>query len=302
MWYKNVIFLFSFIVFFSCENAQEDILESPHPNATIEIKPTPKKPVSLGQFPRDNIKDRLASKIEEKEDLFVHVFVPLCDNEHQGIVPVNKTLGDGFNPRSNLYWGALYGIKTHFKKHRDWELIHAEKDVKEEIILERAVFQKQQNGQNIYLIADAYRGDKMKYCLLDYMNSISGNTKENISIDNKNISIYGNADLMVFNGHNGLMDMTIPFIENKDGIQKDAIAIACASHGYFTSQLEYAGGYPILMTTNLLAPEAYVLENVISEWANGSNGTLVADAAGTAYNEYQNCGYKGARRLFKSGW
>jgi len=91
----------------------------------------------------------------------------------------------------------------------------------------------------------------------------------------------------------------VPFAGER---HKDIMAIACASHGFFTDHLKYAGGYPILMTTNLLAPEAYVLENVISEWARGAEGKSVADAAGRAYNEYQNCGYKGARRLFKSGW
>ncbi len=33
----------------------------------------------------------------------IHVFVALCDNEHQGIVPVPKTLGDGKDACNNLY-------------------------------------------------------------------------------------------------------------------------------------------------------------------------------------------------------
>gem|GEM_PF-2135803 len=36
----------------------------------------------------------------------IHVCVALCDNEHQGIVPVPKTLGDGHDPANNLYWAA----------------------------------------------------------------------------------------------------------------------------------------------------------------------------------------------------
>ena len=36
----------------------------------------------------------------------VHVFVALCDNRHQGIVPVRAELGNGQDPRTNLYWGA----------------------------------------------------------------------------------------------------------------------------------------------------------------------------------------------------
>lgn len=290
------------MVLSSCQSKEETTVETKIVAAkpVVEIQP---EPVSLGQFERTAIKEKLQSKIKAKEALYIHVFVPLCDNEHQGIVPVNQTLGDGFNPKSNLYWGALYGVKTHLKKHVDWKLIHSEeKPNNDEIILERIVFEKSQNGQKIYLVADAYRGDKMKDCLLDYMNSLAGISKENIAVHSIEIGIHGNADLLIFNGHNGLMDMTIPIIENKNGVKKDAIAIACASHGFFTPQLEYSGGYPLMMTTNLLAPEAYVLEAVVSEWAKGSDGVAVADAAGRAYDKYQKCGYRGARRLFKSGW
>ena len=50
----------------------------------------------------------------------IHVFVALCDNVHQGIVPVPKTLGNGEDPKNNLYWGALYGVKTFFRRSENW--------------------------------------------------------------------------------------------------------------------------------------------------------------------------------------
>jgi len=34
----------------------------------------------------------------------IHVFVSLCDNAKQGILPVPKTLGNGQDPKNNLYW------------------------------------------------------------------------------------------------------------------------------------------------------------------------------------------------------
>ena len=51
----------------------------------------------------------------------IHVFVALCDNDNQGIVPVPKKLGNGNDPGNNLYWGALYGIRTYLKKSKDWD-------------------------------------------------------------------------------------------------------------------------------------------------------------------------------------
>ncbi len=300
---KNIFYLL--IILSSCQFQKKEI-ETPIKEAIIQeenkiIEEENEEIKSLGKFPRTEIQERLKIKIKNKEDLFVHVFVPLCDNEHQGIVPVSKSLGDGFNPRTNLYWGALYGVKTHFKKQKDWKLI-SETKINKGTKLEQVIFLKKSNGQNIYLIADAYRGDMMKECLIDFMNSISGKEKNNITLEDKLIGTNGNADLLIFNGHNGLMDVNINNNNNKDGIKKDVIAIACRSHPFFTEKLKSNGGFPLLMTTNLLAPEAYVLEAVINEWAKGSEGKLIADATGRAYNQYQKCGYKGARRLFKSGW
>jgi len=45
----------------------------------------------------------------------IHTYVALCDNQFQGIVPVPKNLGNGKDTRQNLYWGAMYGVKSFFK-------------------------------------------------------------------------------------------------------------------------------------------------------------------------------------------
>ncbi len=297
--------VFLFILLSACGRVENDVThyeEETEAVPTIISAPQP-EPESLGEFSREDILTRLQSKLDNKEDLWVHVLVPLCDNEHQGIVPVSQSLGDGSNPKSNLYWGALYGVKTHLKKHKDWTLVESiQQPNMDDVILERVVFRKETDGQSIYIVADAYRGDQMKDCLSDYLNALAGKSKASLHVHDTDIGILGNADLIVFNGHNGLMDVEMDIIPNQDDSYRDAMAIACASHGYFTGHLEYTGGYPLLMTTNLLAPEAYVLENVISTWAEGKDGKSIADAAGKAYHEYQNCGYKGARRLFTTGW
>ena len=52
------------------------------------------------------------AQAQTQRPLVVHVTVALCDNEHQGIVPVPRAIGNGKDPRNNLYWGADYGVKT----------------------------------------------------------------------------------------------------------------------------------------------------------------------------------------------
>jgi hypothetical protein len=45
----------------------------------------------------------LSTTLSSADPLSVHVLVALCDNEHQGIVPVPKKLGNGSDIAGNLY-------------------------------------------------------------------------------------------------------------------------------------------------------------------------------------------------------
>lgn len=74
--------------------------------------------VNFTTFDRSDIKQRLSQKIKSEQTLIVHVFVPLCDNDNQGIVPVSKALGDGDNLITNLYWGHYTVLKPIFRVKR----------------------------------------------------------------------------------------------------------------------------------------------------------------------------------------
>lgn len=105
----------------------------------------------------------------------IHVIVALCDNRYQGIVPVPKHLGDGDNPRTNLYWGAAFGVKNFFKLSKQWKLI-SEKQKPTSAILETCTFQ----GDGVILVADAYRGKEIKIAIADFLDNAAGlNTKAN---------------------------------------------------------------------------------------------------------------------------
>ena len=77
---------------------------------------------------------------------YIHVYVALCDNEYQGIVRVPQSLGNGKDPARNLYWGAMYGVKTFFKKYAsEWQLIK-KVDTDNPVILERLLFKNAQKN------------------------------------------------------------------------------------------------------------------------------------------------------------
>lgn len=88
------------------------------------------------------VQERIAKDVAAGRPITVHVVVALCDNEHQGIVPVPAHLGDGQNPSSNLYWGALYGVRTHLSRAAGWKRVPsgAPADAR---VLERIVLKKE---------------------------------------------------------------------------------------------------------------------------------------------------------------
>lgn len=62
------------------------------------------------------------------------------------------------------------------------------------------------------------------------------------------------------------------------------------------------GANPLLWTTQLMCPEAYTLEAALEGWLNSESPEEIHERASRAYNKYQECGIKGARGLFKTGF
>lgn len=280
---------------------------SPDSLTAVEVDVPRDEPADLawqpGDFDRSEIVARLAAKRKAGEPWIAHVLVPLCDNDHQGIVPVNANLGNGQSIRTNLYWGAGYGLKTHFSRASDWKTLLLDVPSQPHI-LERAVFEKTfPDGHRVILVAEAYDGAFMKICLEDYFAYLTGSGQPTINLaDGRTIAYGSQADLIAINGHNGLMDVDVALPTNQDGQPKDAVAIACISHDYFREPLAEAGGYPLLCTTGLMAPEAYVMRAILDAWGAGKPPAAIRTAAGAAYHKYQKCGIKGATNLFKTGW
>jgi len=229
----------------------------------------------------------------------IHVLVALCDNKYQGIVKVPKAIGNGQDPNNNLYWGCANGVRTYFKNKADWKEIKRYKA--DGICLERVVFKHK--SKPYYLVADAYDGQYIKQCTTDFLNSCAGLLKDTIIVNNTVIGIEGNAKLLAYIGHNGLMDfkLTDTYI-NKDGKKRDAIILACASKQYFSPFLKSAEANPLVWSTHLMSPEAYTLYDAITGYINGDEASVIRNKAAAAYSKYQKCSLNAAKRLIVTGW
>jgi hypothetical protein len=237
----------------------------------------------------------------------IHVFVALCDNVNQGIVPVAPALGNGDDPERNLYWGAAFGVRTFFAKSKDWKPVDSKTPSNKSgsVVLDRRIFKHR--TREAFLVAEAYRGRYIRQATEDFLSAAAGTPGESIEVsaDGKKFDLYlaGSANLIAYVGHDGLMDFQLTSLSMKqDEEDRAAIILACASKSYFAAPLRAGGSKPLLWTTNLMAPEAYILSAALDGWLNHETDEQIRVRAAKAYSQYQRIGFKSAEKLFATGW
>jgi len=230
----------------------------------------------------------------------IHVFVALADNVNQGIVPVSPALGDGDNPKTNLYWGAAFGVRTFFSKNPNWQLLSVTQNPRA-AVLERCIFKHR--SRTLFLVADAYQGKEIRTATTEFLGALAGEPGEKITAAENEFNLRGSADLLAYIGHDGLMDFQLSnTFRQRDTRPRQAIILACASKQFFSQPLKPTGADPLLWTTNLMAPEAYVLSAAVDGWIAKENGEQIRERAARAYDKYQHCGLGSARGLFATGF
>ena len=119
-----------------------------------------------------------------------------------------------------------------------------------------------------------------------------------VQIDSHAVALGASAHVLAFVGHNGLMDVQRPTLATgtRTPRAQAAIVLACLSESYFTPLLGDVA--PLLMTTGLMAPEAYTLDAAITAWFSGESATAVRQSAAGAYARYQRISERAAARLF----
>jgi hypothetical protein len=215
-------------------------------------------------------------------DRTIGVFVALADNQTQGIVPVSARMGNGEDPENNLYWGTADGLKGFFDRSSSWRPTTAPGVPGDRGVLRTRTYRH--TTQDAVLSAFAYRGSAIRQCIEDFEAAIR----------------VGSYDLVVYIGHNGLMDFSLPALSRSPTQAKrpDCIVLCCVSNDYFFDRLTVAGGRPILLTTQLMYPGAFILGAVAEQWLAG--GTLVEfrDRAGAAYARNQGISLQAAKGVF----
>ncbi len=254
-----------------------------------------------------HVQERINSDLAAGRPIVVHVVTALCDNKYQGIVRVPKRLGNGQDPRSNLYWGAMYGVRSFLTKKARWK-VRAEpapraKGVLDKIVMHTAI-RRSGRQADVYMVAEAWDGKEIKAAIGRFLSIAAGHYRENIKVDtpggSRELRAGGAAHLVVYVGHNGLMDFSLEAASRRspDTGARSSAVLCCKSKPYFLEKLRRGGSHPMLLTTGLMAPEAYTLDALVRSWAAGDKPDRTRDSAAAAYHKYQKCGLNAAKRLF----
>jgi hypothetical protein len=209
----------------------------------------------------------------------VRVFVALCDNKTQGIVPVGQKIGNGDDPDANLYWGCSDGLGAYFPKSGRWKVVKSEKDLTPTIL--RRLHLSHAQG-DMELIAEAYRGADMQQCVKDFEIAAAS----------------GNFDLVAFIGHNGLMDFKLPPPPAVEGNKTEVVVLCCLSEKYFGDRLRLLGCRPVLMTQQLMYPGSFLLHAAIESSRKGGTAKDFRAAAAASYAKNQKISVRAALGVF----
>lgn len=245
-----------------------------------------------------DVVERMRSDAAAGRPLVAHVVVALCDNVNQGVVPVPPALGNGQDPGRNLFWGARYGVKTYFGRSRDWKAVRCPAPSRDGV-LERVAFRSGEKAP-VFVVAEAWDGARIREAISAFLEKASGREVEPILIDGVQVQAGGSAHVVAFVGHNGLMDFPAPAVASGVAPARAAMVVACASQPYFGDLLKRSQASPVLLTTGLMAAEAYSLEAALRVWFSSADAAAARQAAADAYDRHQGCGRNAARRLFSA--
>lgn len=239
------------------------------------------------------------ARVKESGRLVVHVYVPLCDNDqiHCG----SDKAGQPTNLEHNLYWGAVFGHKRFFsRKASAFERVSVE--ASKAPLLERAVFKRSLPGKpwgrsdaiDLVVVFDAYDGAAIDKALSRFYREAERGAKVDLG-EAGEVAV----DVVGYAGHNRMMDGTEPPArDDKKRAPIPSFVMACRSKSYFAEPLAERGSRGLLFTRDLMAPEGYVLEALVTSLGENASQVELRRRVVAAYATFQRITEAVAGRIF----
>lgn len=155
------------------------------------------------------------------------------------------------------------------------------------------------------------------------MTSIYGNYDSKILLENSKKALYfgGKSKLIVYAGHNGLMEHRLkprdfkkssfdpvysydaPLMKKQFSLsERQGMVFACLTMWRFKPFFRESGAFPLIWTRNTMAPEGYVLTHAIEQWLQNSDPKEIKKKTVWAYVKFNRSSKKYSENLFMAGW
>ncbi|MBN2341102.1 MAG: hypothetical protein JXX29_04085 [Deltaproteobacteria bacterium] len=265
---------------------------------------------------------RLTSDLAAGNPLVATVYVALCDNDSQGIIPVNnRSICNGDDPDKNMYWKGN-GIHGYLTGHGWKRVYHATQP--DGVILVESVYKKRffaakslrQQGvpkqYTAYVVAKAYRGSRIHDAMKDYISAVHTDTGQSIELKT-GITIHagGKSHVVGYIGHDYFMDvfegqskyndLISPIRSGNSTLAKGAFAFACVSNEFVRPAVSRPNVYIFAMNNFLTYPSAWTLGGIMEGIAKGGDGATIYKSAASSFAKGQKCGLRWAKKAFSFG-
>lgn len=246
----------------------------------------------------DLVLDRVQADMEAGSNMVAHVTVVLCTNRNKVTAICNED-----NAKDNLYWGARWGVKTYFRKSKDWTTLPAPAAENPNIV-DRALFVKKDpigaSNATLYILADVWRGGDARKATEHFLLMSSGENIEKFKVDDQTLYAGGEAHVTAYLGHNTLKKWSPDLKLRKNPMPSSAIVLGRHTTS-FTPFIDQAGAFPLLTTKGVVTPEAYTLESAIIAWLTTTDPNKTLEQAAQTFADYQKANLSWTKSLFIAG-
>lgn len=248
----------------------------------------------------DPLYKRIAKDLKAGKPLVITVHVALCSNK--SIWCGNKKLGNGDNPRTNLYWGGASGFTAWFR-HRRRAYKQVFRDAGDgKVILDRVVYHRRvkwlskrwrrlgvSKPFDIYLVGLAYRGRYIGKAVDALIRQTATGAGVALKLKTgKTLAIGGRGHLVGYAGHNYLMDTggrwKWPKITRK--LPVGYFMLACMSAQYVAPKLTHKLTHAVLLTRVLMYPGAFTIDGIVRALSHAQPQRWVFRRACAYYARY----------------
>jgi hypothetical protein len=251
----------------------------------------------------DPLRRRVAADLKAGRPLVATVHVALCDNR---VIWCGR-LGNGDEPKRNLYWGGAAGLRAYFDHRRPvWRRIHLDQGDGRQI-LERVVYRMRVRRPSsawrrlgvtkpfeVLLVGLAHRGTKIGVANDTFVRQVATEEGGTLKLsDGRTIDFGGKGHLVGYAGHDHLMD--VEYLGGYRWPRRTRVRplgffiLACRTALYFKNHLcdGKKGIRGLLLTRTLMYPGAFTIDGLLRGVAAGERQHAVYMRGVRRYARFQ---------------